>query len=95
MKLELKGHVNVYDDDDKKISMFPVNMIGEYYPLHNNALHRVINIVNTYDLDNDNAIRNNVLNRKKSINLLFFLLTATIIYDMIIISTGGNKYEKN
>lgn len=60
MKLELKGHVNVYDDDDKKISMFPVNMIGEYYPLHDNALHRVINIVNTYDLDDDNAIRNNV-----------------------------------
>lgn len=60
MKLELKGHVNVYDDDNKKISMFPVDMIGEYYTLHDNALHRVINIVNTYDLDDNSAIRNNV-----------------------------------
>ena len=60
MKLELKGYVNVYDDDNKKISMFPVNMIGEYYSLHNNALYRVINIVNTYDLDDNNVIRNNV-----------------------------------
>ena len=60
MKLELKGYVNVYDDDNKKISMFPVDMIGEYYPFYDNALHRVINIVNTYDLDDNNTIRNNV-----------------------------------
>lgn len=60
MKLELKGHVNVYDDGNKKISMFPVDMISEYYPLHDNVLHRVINIINTYDLDDDSVIRNNV-----------------------------------
>lgn len=60
MKLELKGYVNVYDDDNKKMSMFPVDMKGEYYPSHDNALHRVIDIVNTYDLDDNNTIRNNV-----------------------------------
>lgn len=60
MKLELKGYVNVYDDDNKKISMFSVDMVGKYYPFHDNALHRVIDIVNTYDLDDNNIIRNNV-----------------------------------
>ena len=40
--------------------MFPVDMVGKYYPFHDNALHRVIDIVNTYDLDDNNTIRNNV-----------------------------------
>lgn len=60
MRLELKGHVNVYDDDNKKISMFPIDLTGEYYHLHDKVLHRIINIINTYDLDDNNTIRNDV-----------------------------------